>query len=176
MRFDEQAPQFMVFDIKFIGAPDLPMQWSMQREWYERHCPLVTYKELAREDHNAIPTRVDRLWNEPECGTRIFDRILNIRAHVVYPAPEDVHTKRGVEENRNTTFYFGVNMLEEADIWPFIGDHIVFDRQEYVIQAPTLDPDNRWGHSNMPLHVTCATERYRYGDGRIPNTLLDKAI
>ena len=174
MRFGDNT--IFKLDIKFIGAPDLPMVWSLQKEWYERHCPNITFKEVARERHNAQPTMIDNLWHEPECGTKIFDRILLLRSHVVYPADQDVHSKRAVEEVRNDTFYFGTNILEEVDLWPTIGDHIVFHLVEYVIQQVVLDPENMWGHTDVPLHVTCKTERYRYGDGRLPNTLLDKRI
>jgi hypothetical protein len=148
------------------------MVWRLQREWYLRHCPEVTYKELAREGYNARPTTVDRLWNEPNCGTLLFDRRLCLRTHVTFPSDEDRHSKRAVEEVRDDTFYFGVNLLEEADLWPFIGDHIVFTGVEYVVQEVRLDPENFWGHTNIPLHVTCLCERFRYGDARVPNTLL----
>ena len=169
MRF--QSQNTFEYSIKFIGSPDLPMVWRLQKEWYVKHCPLVTFKELARERYDPHPTSVDRLWNEPACGTLIFHRRLLVRSHVVFPADEDKHTKRGVEEIRNDTFYFGLNLLEEADLYPYIGDHIVFSGVEYVVQKVKLDPENFWGHTNIPLHVTCNCERYRYGDARIPTSL-----
>ena len=73
MRFTAQS--MIEYSIQFVGSPDLPMVWSLQREWYLKHCPEVTFKELAREGYNAKPTSVDRLWNEPNCGTLFFDPV-----------------------------------------------------------------------------------------------------
>jgi len=174
VRFNEQ--KLFEFDTEFIGSGDLPMIWDMQQEWYQKHTPLITYKELAREGFSRRPTVVDKLWYEPYEGKLTFERAFKVRAHTVFPDNKPTHFNRGTEDIRQDTFYFGLRMLELVDVFPSMGDHLIFDANAYEIRQVVLEPDNFWGETNIPLHVTCRCDKFRYGGNKIPSSLLDKEV
>ena len=175
MKFNEQ--QFFIFDVNFIGIEDLPQVWDLQEEWYNRHTPTVIYKELARETSSSEhPTEVDYLWNEPQDGNLMFERVIKIRSHTVFPENKPTHTKWGTEDLRQDTFYFGLRLLEKADLFPTMGDHIIFSGNTYEVRQVVLEPENFWTEINVPLHITCRCDKFRFGRNIIPSSLLNRNV
>ena len=174
MRFNQQ--KLFEYNTEFITSADLSMVFSLQREWYKSHCPVIQYKELAREGSSRMPTDVDKLWMEPVDGIHKFERILSMRALTTFQANAWTHSKFGMENIRKDTFMFGLSLLKESDVFPDVGDQIIFNGVAYLIVNVVLNPDDHWAMTNIPLHVRCETEKFRYGRNTIPKALITDTV
>jgi len=165
MRFHEQA--IFEYNIEFINSTELPHIFAMLSEWYKTQTPCVQYKEVARERDELRHTEVDTLWKEPVDGETRFSRIIDIRSNVTFDRNSWHHGKFGTENRRDIVCYFGLPILEEADLFPLIGDHIVYNGDVYVITNVPIQAENHWAHTNIPVNITCECTKFRFGMNKI---------
>jgi hypothetical protein len=163
LKFSDQ--RFFDYDLKFVNGSDLPQIFAITKEWYTRMCPRCEYWELAREfTGNPSPTDVDTLWGEPSDGVKKFGRKLEINAHPKIADQQQIHTRYGLVDKRPDTFQFGVSVLRDLDLWPEVGDLVLWMGNAFEILKVLIKPENRFIHTSIPIHVTCETKRYQMGD------------
>jgi GH43 family beta-xylosidase len=169
MKFSLQ--EFIEYDINFINSQDLPTVWKIQTEWYRKHTPQLEIKELKRIGQTTAPVNADRLWGETKKGYLEFDRIFKHHVHFEQGKDNISHKKTGTERKSNDTWHFSPFLLQEADWFPLMGDHLIRAKVTYEITEVYVDPQNYFGHTGIPLIVTCKTQRYQHGGNVLPNDI-----
>ena len=169
MKFSLQ--EYVEYDVNFINSRDLPTIWKIQSEWYHKHTPKIEIKELKRLGQTTTPVNADRLWGETQKGQLEFDRIFNHHTHFELGNDNLAHKKTGTERKSSDTWWFSPWLLQEADYFPLMGDHIVRAKVTYEITEVFVEPENYFGHTGIPLIITCKTQRYQFGGNTLPNSL-----
>ncbi len=174
MKFSLQ--EFVEYDTNFITSMDLPTVWKIQSEWYRKHTPQLTIKELKRVGQSTRPVDADRLWGETKKGYLKFDRIFYMHTHFDQGQDSLSHKKTGTERKSSDVWYFSPYLLQQSDWFPLMGDHIIRSKIVYEITEVFVNPDDYFGHTGIPLTISCKTQRYQYGGNTLPNSLVSDNV
>jgi len=152
------------YPINFYSAhPDLETAHKYVDEFYTVHCPLLEYIEIDRDSSHPHED-LSELWNEQTDGLKI-GRKLMVRCFPDYDEEEkQTHRKHGTEIERSCRFSFGVLELKKNDLYPEMGDHMMFGGYEYELMRVYIKPTDLWQHTNQPLHISADAVIYRPGD------------
>jgi hypothetical protein len=151
-----------------VGNADYEGALTYQEEYYRVHCPELVYKELDRQESSPSGALSD-LWNEAVEGLR-FKREIKMKMFPEFATEErQVHRKHAVESEHDVRFVLSMYNLREVDLYPEVGDHVIYRMADYEIIRVYVDPQHLWLHTNAPLYVSAMANLYRPGDRRMPS-------
>jgi hypothetical protein len=166
------------YDIAFVTAgqhdrlknQDYEESLSYAEEFYRVHCPSVEYLEVDRK--NSSPNgELTNLWGEQVGGLRIA-RKLDLKVFPDYATEEQQkHKKQALELEQEIRFSYSMWYLRQFDLFPEVGDHIVYKRLDYEIMRVYVRPEDLWQQTNAPLYVSCFASIYRPGDRKADKNL-----
>src|SRR6516162_8288502 len=148
-------------------------------EFYNVHCPAVTYYELDKRNSTmnsagtvpgeaplAKASRIAQLWGEQVGGLQ-FSRQLNIYGYPSYSEGRRHQlTARGLEIKQLIRFSFGLLELQRKDIFPSLGDQVDYLGLRFSVLDVYVRPEDIYIHTGLPLHITADSVIYRIGDSK----------
>jgi hypothetical protein len=160
-------------------SPDYYTLLQYADQFYTVHCPAITYYELNKratsmnsagvipgEDAPSTASKLAMLWGE-QIGKMQFSRKLDIFAFPSYSeGRKHVHTARGLEIEQLIRFSFGLIELQRKDIFPSIGDQILYLGLRYTVLDVYVKPEDIYLQVGLPLHITVDSAIWRFGDSK----------
>jgi hypothetical protein len=162
MKFNEffQPHYPLVFSPTVI---DLERSHQYVDEFYRVHCPRMQFQEIDRKQ-STNNEDLSKLWGENVGGFKV-GRDLHIHMFPDYNVEErQIHKKHATEIEREIRFSVGILQLKAVDLYPEMGDHVLYGGYNYEIYRVYVRPDDLFQHHNLPLHVSMDAVIYRPGD------------
>lgn len=138
---------------KTSGLPDLLEYFEIIDEHMSLY-PQLEFKELA--DNRTL--QVDPVWIEPKDLKKTFARVMRLHCRV---QQEKVTQKRGPDGNVKTVpmqVWVAMPTLLGADYYPTVGDEFEFRGIPHVLTLVTVDPEDYFQLSAVPIYVRCECE------------------
>lgn len=135
------------------GLPDLIEYFAIIEEYMTAY-PALEFKELA----SNLRLQVDTVWHEPKELKKLFDRAMKLHCRV---QQEKVSQKRGNDGNFKTTpmqLWLAMPDLLRHDYYPAPGDEFEFRGIPHVLTLVTVDPEDYFSVSAVPVYVRCDCE------------------
>lgn len=162
-RYDILFTTAGVKDNKRGGDYEMALEYA--EEFYRVHCPDVEFLEIDRAE-SSPEGELTNLWNEQVGGLKIKRR-LNLKVFPDYATEErQTHKKMAVELEQEIRFAYSMWHLRKFDLFPEMGDHVVYKKIDYEIMRVYVRPEDLWQQTNAPLYVSCLANIYRPGDRR----------
>lgn len=135
------------------GTQDLLETLTILDEYMSIY-PTHEFRELASNQD----LEVDRVWNEPIDARVTFSRSIVSHCRI---SQEKETQKRGAEGNvkeKNIQVWLCLVNLIQHDYYPRTGDEFEFRGIDYRITFTTVDPDDYFQLTGLPLYVRCDAE------------------
>jgi len=140
-------------EAKLSGLPDLLEYFEIVYEYMSVY-PQLEFKEL--DDNKTL--QVDPVWTEPRDLKKTFSRVMKLHCRV---QQEKVTQKRGPDGNVRVVpmqVWLAMPTLLQADYYPTVGDEFEFRGIPHVLTLVTVDPEDYFQLSAVPVYVRCECE------------------